>query len=71
MFETALVALDLQPAGTTIVDCLPELQRSVRGRVILAHMIQVGYQQHSGYGREEDYRAWLEKLAQAFTQQRP
>lgn len=64
MFETALVALDLAPAEQPIVDCLPELQRWGVRRVILTHVIQVTYHQFSGYGHEDEYRAWLEKLAQ-------
>jgi nucleotide-binding universal stress UspA family protein len=64
MFEIALVALDLAPAEQPIVDCLPELQRWGVRRVILTHVIQVTYHQFSGYGHEDEYRAWLEKMAE-------
>lgn len=64
MFDTVLVALDLAPAEQPIVDCLPELRRWGVRRVILTHVIQVSYHQFSGFGHEDEYRAWLEKLAQ-------
>jgi nucleotide-binding universal stress UspA family protein len=63
MFETALVALDLSPAEWPIIDCLPDLRRWGIEKVILTHVIQVGYAQGAGYGHEEDYKAWLEECA--------
>lgn len=64
MFDTALVALDLAPAEQPIVDCLPELKRWGVRRVILTHVIQVGYMQGAALAYEKDYVAWLDKLAQ-------
>jgi len=64
MYNTALVALDLAPAEQPIVDCLPELQRWGVRRVILTHVMQVGYVQGAALAHEKDYVAWLEKLAQ-------
>ena len=64
LFDTALVALDLTPAEQPIVDCLPELRRWGVRRVILTHVIQVGYVQGAALAHETDYVAWLEKLAQ-------
>lgn len=63
MFSTALVALDLAPAERPIIDCLPELQRWGLRRVILTHVIQIGYMQASAPAREPDYVDWLENLA--------
>lgn len=64
MFETALVALDLALAEQPIIDCLPELQRWGVRRVILTHVVQVGYMQGADLAYEKDHVAWLEKLAQ-------
>ncbi|MDP1674910.1 MAG: universal stress protein [Burkholderiales bacterium] len=63
MFNTALVALDLAPAEQPIIDCLPELQRWGVRRVILTHVIQVGYMRGAALAYEKDYVDWLEKLA--------
>ncbi len=63
MFETALVALDLAPAELPIIDCLPELQRWGVRRVILTHVIEIGYVQGAALAHESDYVAWLDQLA--------
>jgi len=63
MFTSALVALDLSPAEEPILDCLPDLKKWGITKVILTHVIQVGYNQLAGYGHADDYRAWLEKCA--------
>lgn len=63
MFNTALIGLDLAPAEQPIIDCLPELQRWGVQRVILTHVIQVGYMQGAALAHEQDYVDWLEKLA--------
>lgn len=63
MFSTALVALDLSPAERPIIDCLPGLRRWGITRVVLNHVISVGYAQGAGYGKQEDYIAWLELCA--------
>ncbi|WP_448505376.1 universal stress protein [Immundisolibacter sp.] len=64
MFSSALVALDLAPAERPIVDCLPELRRWGVQRVVLTHVVQVGYMQGAALAYEKDYVDWLEKLAQ-------
>lgn len=66
MFNTALVALDLAPAEQPIIDCLPDLQRWGVSRVILTHVMEVGYIQGAAAAHEKDYLDWLEKLAQPF-----
>jgi nucleotide-binding universal stress UspA family protein len=64
MFDTVLVALDLAPAEQPIIDCLPELQSWGVRRMVLTHVIQVGYVKGAALAYEKDYVAWLEKLAQ-------
>jgi nucleotide-binding universal stress UspA family protein len=62
-FETAVVALDLSPAEQPIIDCLPDLRLWGIKKVVLTHVIQVGYAQGAGYGHKDDYSAWLEECA--------
>lgn len=63
MFKKALVGVDLSPAETSLLSCLPDLKRWGVESVILAHVIQVGYAQAGGYGHEDEYRTWLERRA--------
>ena len=63
MFETALVALDLSPAEAPITECLAELQRWGVKKLVLAHVVRVGWAQGAGYGHEPDLLAWLEQRA--------
>jgi nucleotide-binding universal stress UspA family protein len=63
MFTTALVALDLSPAEGPMLDCLGDLRAMGVSRIILTHVIRVGYAQGAGYGKEEEYVAWLEGRA--------
>jgi nucleotide-binding universal stress UspA family protein len=63
MFTTALVALDLSPAEAPIVDCLGDLRRWGVTKLVLTHVVRVGYAQGAGYGHEPDLLAWLEKRA--------
>ena len=64
MFETALVALDLAPAEQPIIDCLPELRRWGVQRIVLTHVIQLGYMQGAALAHEQDYVDWLDQLAE-------
>lgn len=63
MFASALIALDLSPAEEPILECLSDLKNWGINKVILTHVIQVGYNQFAGFGREDDYRNWLEECA--------
>ena len=63
MFTTALVALDLSPAEAAMLDCLGDLKDLGVARVILTHVIRVGYAQGAGFGKETDYGAWLDRRA--------
>ncbi len=60
MYPTALVALDLSPAEGPMLDCLADLRDLGVARVILCHVIRVGYAQGAGFGHEAEYRTWLE-----------
>jgi nucleotide-binding universal stress UspA family protein len=63
MFTTALVALDLSPAEGPMLECLGDLRAMGVSSIILTHVIRVGYAQGAGYGKEEEYVAWLEGRA--------
>jgi nucleotide-binding universal stress UspA family protein len=63
MFATALVALDISPAEGPMIDCLSDLRAWGVARVVLVHVVKVGYVQGAGYGRRDDYVAWLEDRA--------
>jgi nucleotide-binding universal stress UspA family protein len=63
MFDAALVALDLAPSEQPILDCLPDLQRWGVRRVVLTHVIQVGYMHGATTAHQGELEAWLETLA--------
>jgi nucleotide-binding universal stress UspA family protein len=63
MFTCALVALDLSPAEEPILACLPDLAGWGINKVILTHVIPVGYNQFAGFGHEDEYRSWLDNSA--------
>jgi nucleotide-binding universal stress UspA family protein len=64
MFNKALVGVDISPAESSLLSCLPDLARWGIESVVLAHVIQVGYGHGAGYGHEDDYRSWLETRAE-------
>jgi len=64
MFNNVLVGLDLSPAEQPIIDCLPALQNWGVQRVVLIHVIQIGYIEGATLAHEQEYVDWLEKLAQ-------
>jgi nucleotide-binding universal stress UspA family protein len=45
MFTKALVGVDISPAETSLLSCLPDLVRWGIESVVLAHVIQIGYGQ--------------------------
>ena len=64
MFETALVALDLAPAAAPIVDCLAALRKWGVRKLVLSHVIHVGYTHAASYDHEAKLLAWLEERAE-------
>lgn len=60
MFKTALLALDLSPAEGPLLDCMPALRRWGIERLVIVHVIRIGYAQGPGYGEVEDTTARLE-----------
>ncbi len=64
MFETALVALDLAPAEAPIVDCLAALRKWGVRKLVLNHVIHVGYTHAASYDHEAKLLTWLEERAE-------
>jgi len=64
MFEHALVAVDLAPAGDLLVGCAPELRALGTKRLTLVHVASVDYPIAGAVAHLDDYRTLLETLAQ-------
>jgi nucleotide-binding universal stress UspA family protein len=64
MFNTALVALDLAHAEAPIVDCLAALRKWGVRKLVLNHVIHVGYTHAASYDYEAKLLAWLEERAE-------
>ena len=63
MFEHALVAVDLAPAGELLVGCAPELQALGTKRLTLVHVASVDYPIAGAVAHLDDYRELLEAQA--------
>ncbi|MCL4720659.1 MAG: universal stress protein [Gammaproteobacteria bacterium] len=63
MFDKALVALDLSPAGQSLLARLPDLQDWGVQHLVLAHVIQAGFGQGAGLARQQEYMDGLEQQA--------
>ena len=60
MYKTAVLALDLSPAERPVLDCMPALRRWGIQRLLIVHVISIGYAQGPGYREVEDSTARLE-----------
>ena len=63
MFRTALVALDHSAAQGPLLDCLTDLRDMGVARVVLIHVIRLGYGQGAEYGNRDAFEDWLEGCA--------
>lgn len=63
MFKTALLALDLSPAAEPLLACATELRRWGVERVVVAHVVRVGYGQAPGERALEELTEWLQRCA--------
>ena len=45
MYKTAVLALDLSPAAEPLLECAAELRRWGVGRLIITHVVRIGYGQ--------------------------
>lgn len=60
MFRTALISLDYSAAQGPLLDCLADLREMGVVRVILTHVVKVGYGQGATYGNKEVLEDWLQ-----------
>ena len=63
MYKTAVLALDLSPAAEPLLECAAELRRWGVGRLIITHVVRIGYGQEPGDRALQDIREWLEGRA--------
>lgn len=63
MYRTALIALDHSAAQGPLLDCLTDLRDMGVSRVILVHVVRVGYGQGAGFGHEDVLKDWLSNRA--------
>jgi nucleotide-binding universal stress UspA family protein len=63
MFRSAVVGVDLSPAQDALLSCLPALERWGVERLVLAHVVRVGFGQGAEYGHEQEIRDWLAQCA--------
>ncbi|WP_114964748.1 universal stress protein [Alkalilacustris brevis] len=63
MFRTALIALDHSAAQGPLLDCLADLREMGVARLILTHVVQLGYGQGAEYGNRDALEGWLSDRA--------
>jgi hypothetical protein len=63
MFLKALISLDYSAAQGPLLDCLADLRDMGVARVILTHVVKVGYGQGASYGNKEALEDWLRARA--------
>ncbi|MCO8146118.1 universal stress protein [Rhodovulum tesquicola] len=63
MFRTALIALDFSAAEGPMLDCLTDLRAMGVSRVVLTHVVRLGYGQGASHGHEDALKDWLGKRA--------
>ncbi len=64
MFRTALISLDYSAAQGPLLDCLTDLRDTGVSRVILTHVVKVGYGQGAEYGHKDALEDWLRGCAE-------
>ena len=68
MFNTTVVAIDLSASEQPILDCLPGLAQWGIQRLVLTHVIQVGYMQGAQFNQVETATAHLQQRAEPLRQ---
>lgn len=64
MFRTALISLDYSAAQGPLLACLTDLRDMGVSRVILTHVVKVGYGQGASYGNKDALEDWLRARAE-------
>jgi len=68
MFDKALIALDLSPAESAMLDCLATLRACGTRELALVHVVQVGYGQGAAMASAAVFKDWLEQHAKPLRQ---
>jgi nucleotide-binding universal stress UspA family protein len=63
MNKTAVLALDLSPAAEPLLECAAELRRWGVGRLLIIHVVRMGYGQEPGDRALQEIAEWLEGRA--------
>ncbi|MFN3847354.1 MAG: universal stress protein [Paracoccaceae bacterium] len=63
MFRSSLISVDHSAAQGPLLDCLSDLRDMGVSRMILTHVVQVGYVQGASYGNKQALEAWLQDRA--------
>ena len=63
MNKTAVLALDLSPAAEPLLECAAELRRWRVGRLVIIHVVRMGYGQEPGDRALQEITEWLEGRA--------
>jgi nucleotide-binding universal stress UspA family protein len=63
MNKTAVLALDLSSAAEPLLECAPELRRWGVGRLLIIHVVRMGYGQEPGDRALQEIKEWLEGRA--------
>jgi nucleotide-binding universal stress UspA family protein len=63
MNKTAVLALDLSPAAEPLLACAAELRRWRVGRLVITHVVRMGYGQEPGDRALQEITEWLEGRA--------
>jgi nucleotide-binding universal stress UspA family protein len=64
MIKTALLAIDLSPSAEPLLLCMSDLVQWGVQRLVLVHVVRVGYAQGPGYHALEELTDWLERSAE-------
>lgn len=64
MYKTAVLALDLSPAAEPLLECAVELRRWGVGRLVITHVVRMGYGQEPGDRALQEIKEWLEQRAE-------
>jgi nucleotide-binding universal stress UspA family protein len=63
MFRTAMIALDHSAAQGPLLDCLTDLRDMSVARVVLIHVVRLGYGQGAEFGNKGAFEDWLQDCA--------
>jgi nucleotide-binding universal stress UspA family protein len=63
MYKTAVLALDLSPTAEPLLECAVELRRWGVRRLVITHVVRMGYGQEPGDRALQEIKEWFEQRA--------